>query len=223
MEPLTHPVPASPPSQEPTLQDHVLCVLAALAGILPAAGVAYAGRSVINVFQGMAIAGSGGIGAVAIGLYESNRPLVVAAIMATLLAASVASALLFRPGRSGAFPGVLLSVLVPVAACVPAFLLWSAEAFTIEIVAGRDSLSVAAASSRLANLLTSSFLLSLALGGLVAVAAILSLLRSRPRPAASPRFHGAVWVATTLLLAAMAASFYLRSSYFYEVAMRGSL
>ena len=218
-----HPVAASAPSQEPAPEHRILwTVLAALAGILPTFGVTYAARFIIKMFQSMAAVGSGGIGTVAIGLYEANRPLIVAAIAATLLAGSAAIVLLVRPRSGGAFPGLLLSALVPVAACVPAFLLWRVEAFTIDIVADRITLPVATASTRLSTLLLASLFVSLALSGLLVLGSIISLVRSRPK-AASPRILGVVWVVVTLLLAVVAVSFYVRSSYLYDVGMRGSL
>src|SRR5688572_8921410 len=59
--------------------------LAALAAILPAMGTALAVRGVIKVFEGMARTGSGGVGTVAIGLYEANWPLIIAAALAAVL------------------------------------------------------------------------------------------------------------------------------------------
>jgi hypothetical protein len=194
--------------------------VAALAAILPAAGAALAVRGVINVFQGMAQTGSGGVGTVAIGLYEANRPLIAAAVAAAILAGCLTVAVLRKPR---AFPGLLLS-LAPVLACVPALLLWILESFTLAVIdpaATGSAASIGETSQRMSNLVIASFGAAIVVIPIVIVAFAISLARPRSTDSALP--PAAVWAAMTVLLLGLAVAFYMRSSYLYQVGMTGQL
>ena len=190
-------------------------IVAAFAAVLPAAGPVLATRGVIHAFRGMAETGSGGIGAVSMGMYEANRPLIVAALAAAVLAGSLAVVVLRKPQ---AFPGLALS-LVPLLACVPALLLWFTEGFIVDVLAGDETGPVGEISQRVATLLIASA------GGavlLIAVAfAALGISLARPRsgdPALPPV---AVWTAMAVLLLGLAVLFYVRASFFYKAAFTG--
>ena len=191
--------------------------LAALASVLPAAGAALAVRGVIRTFEGMALTGSGGVGTTAMGLYEANRPLLVAAAAAAILAGWLAAVVLRKPRE---FPGLLLS-LGPVLACVPALLLWMLESFILGVIDPGATGSVADASRRASMLLTASFGSAIVVIAIVVSIFALSLARPRPRDSALPPV--AVWAAMTVLLLGIAVAFYMRSSYLYQVAMTGQL
>lgn len=79
-------------------------LLSVLAAILPGFGAAYASRSVIEVFHGMAASG-GGISSVSMGLYESNRVLILAGIAASVFSAWLALMAARKPERAAALPG----------------------------------------------------------------------------------------------------------------------
>ena len=195
--------------------------LAALAAILPAIGTALAVRGVIKVFEGMAQTGSGGVGTVAIGLYEANWPLIIAVALAAILAGGLAVTVLRNPP---AFPGLLLS-LAPVLGCAPALVLWKVESLTLEVIDPSSTAgmgSVADVSQHISRLVIASF------GGSAAVIFIVigifafSLAR-RPRSTDSPLPPVAVWAVMTLLLLGLAATFYMRSAYLYQVGQTGQL
>jgi hypothetical protein len=194
--------------------------LAALAAVLPAAGVVLAVRGVTNVFQGIAQTGSGGVGTVADGLYEANRPLIVAAAVAVLLAGWLTVAVLRKPW---AFPGLPLS-FAPAVACVPAVLLWMLESFILAVIDPRatgSAASIGDESQRLSNLVLASFLSAIVVILVVSAIFVASLVRPRPRDFALP--PAAVWAAMTVLLLGLAIAFYMRSSYFHQVGMTGQL
>ena len=194
--------------------------LAALAAVLPAAGAALAVRGVMNVFQGMALTGSGGVGAVSAGLYEANRPLIVAAVAAAILAGWLTVAVLRNP-RS--FPGLPLS-FAPVLACVPALLLWMVESFTLAVIdphATGSAASIGEESQRLSTLVIASF--GSAVAVVLIVSAIFAVSLARPRSRDSSLPPAAVWAAMTVLLLGLAVAFYMRSSYLHQVGMTGQL
>ncbi len=194
--------------------------IAALAAILPAIGTAVATRGVINAFRGIALTGSGGVGTVSVGLYEANRPLIVAAVAAAALAGWLAVVVLRKPQ---AFPGLPLS-LAPLLALVPAFFLWMVESSILEVIdpnATGSATDVADVSQRLARLVTASFGGAIAVIAIAIVVFVVSLTRSRPTDSALPPV--AVWAAVTVLLIGLAAAFYMRSSYLYQVGQTGQL
>jgi hypothetical protein len=190
--------------------------IAALAAILPAAGTALAVRGVISTFEGIAATGSGGVGTAAIGLYEANRFLIVAAVAAAVLAGWLTVTVRRKPQ---AFPGLLLS-LVPVLACLPTFLLWLVESFILDVLAGRIPASDRV-SQGIGRLLTMSFGSATVVIFLAVAGFAISL--ARPRSTGSALSPAAVWASMTVLLLALAAGFYMRSAYFYEVALTGQL
>ncbi|MEA2562036.1 MAG: hypothetical protein QOH06_3540 [Acidobacteriota bacterium] len=195
-------------------------IVAAFAAVLPAAGAALAVRGVMNVFQGMALTGSGGVGAVAAGLYEANRPLIAAAAVAAILAGWLTVAVLRKPW---AFPGLPLS-FAPVLACVPALLLWMVESFTLAVIdphATGSAASIGEESQRLSNLVIASF--GSAITVLLIVIAIFAVSLARPRSTDSSLPPAAVWAAMTVLLLGLAVAFYMRSSYLHQVGMTGQL
>jgi hypothetical protein len=198
--------------------------IAALAAILPAIGTAVATRGVINAFRGIALTGSGGVGTVSVGLYEANRPLIVAAVAAAALAAWLAVVVLRKPQ---AFPGLPLS-LAPLLALVPAFFLWMVESSILEVIdpnaTGGSATDVADVSQRLARLVTASFGGAIAVIAIAIVLFVVSLTRSRPTDSALPPLPpAAVWATVTVLLIGLAAAFYMRSSYLYQVGQTGQL
>ena len=195
--------------------------VAALAAFLPAAGAALATRGVINVFQGVAETGSGGVGTIAVGLYEANRPLIVAAVAAVVLAGLLSVAALRRRNQAGEFPGLWFSLLAPILACIPGLLLWTAEGFMIDVLANRVTGPPENASQRLASLLIASFGAGILVILIVVAALVISLVR--PRPVDSTLPPAAVWIAMTVLLLGLAAMFYARSSYLYQVGQTGQL
>lgn len=190
--------------------------LAALAAILPAAGAAFATRGVINTFSGMAETGSGGVGTAAIGMYEANRPLIVAAALAAALACCLAVVVRRKPG---AFPGLLLS-LAPLLACVPALHLWMTESYVLDVLAGGVTGSVADASQHISQLVTASFGAAVVVIPVVMAAFAVSLARPKSTSALPPV---AVWAVMAALLAGLAILFYVRSSYLYQAALTGQL
>lgn len=191
--------------------------IAALAALLPAIGTALAVRGVIKVFEGMAQTGSGGIGTAAVGLYESNRPLVIAAALAAALAGGFAVIVLRNPR---AFPGLLLS-LAPVLGCVPALLLWMLESLTLEVLDPGATGSVADVSQRIAGLVTASFAGAVAV--ILIVTGIFALSLARPRSTEPALPPAAIWAVMSVLLLGLAAAFYMRSSYLYQVGQTGQL
>lgn len=197
----------------------VYAIAAAFAAIIPAAGTLLATRGVINAFRGMAVTGSGGIGAISAGLYEANQPVIISAVAGAALAGWLAFVALRKPQVS---PGLLLSV-VALAACAPALILWSVEGLSIDVLTGDATGSVAEISQRI------SFLLIASAGGafllvVVAFAALgISLARRRPRSADPALPPAAVWAATTVLFLVLAVLFYARSSVFHEAAVTGKL
>ncbi len=194
--------------------------IAALAAILPAIGTAAALRGVINAFQEMTMTGSGGIGSAVAGMYEANRLLIVAAIAAAALAGWLAVTVLRKPQ---AFPGLLLS-LAPVLGCVPAFFLWMVESTLLEVLGTGRSTNIAEVSPRFAGLVVASFGGAIAVSAIVIVIFVVSLTRlTRPRPTDSALPPAAVWATVTVLLIGLAAAFYMRSSYLYQVGQTGQL
>jgi hypothetical protein len=191
--------------------------IAAFAAILPAIGAALAVRGVIKAFERMAETGSGGVGTAAIGMYEANRPLIIAAAVAAALAGWLAATVLRKPR---AFPGLLLS-LTPVLGCIPALLLWMVESLILKVIAPDAAGSVADVSQRIGNLLTASFM-----GAMIVIAIVIAIFAvslARPRSTDSALPPVAVWGALSVLLIGLAAAFYMRSSYLYQVALTGQL
>ncbi|HWM89446.1 MAG TPA: hypothetical protein VN493_01625 [Thermoanaerobaculia bacterium] len=195
--------------------------VAALAAILPAAGAALATRGVINAFSEMAETGSGGIGTASIGIYEANRPLIVALVAATVLAGVLSVAALRARHRAEVFPGLWVSLPAPILACIPGLLLWTAEGFIIDVLADRVTGSVGDVSQRLSSLLIASFGAGV-LAALIAVTGFIISL-ARRRSADATLTPAAVWVAMTVLLLGLAAMFYARSSYLYQAGQTGQL
>ena len=192
-------------------------IAAAFAAVLPAAGAALATLGVINAFRGIAETGSGGIGTASAGIYEANRPLILAAVAAAALAGWLAARVLRKPQAS---PGLLLS-LVPLLACAPALLLWITEGFVISVLAGEATGPVAEVSQRLAILLIASFGSAVLLIAVAFAALGISLARPRPGSAGSALRPAIVWAATAVLLLGIAALFYARSSFLHEAALTG--
>src|SRR4051812_45602090 len=95
------PGPITPAPSSDGLKWRLLSVVAA---ILPGFGAAYASRGVLNVFRGMALTGSGGVGTVSIGLYEANQPLIVAGIAAAVFSAALAVMVARKPERASLLP-----------------------------------------------------------------------------------------------------------------------
>jgi hypothetical protein len=213
----------SPPAQDPPFLDRVLWrSLAALAGVLPAAGAAYATRAILELFKGISDTGSSGIGMVSAGLSAANRPVLVAFTAAALFAAVLSIAWSFKPAKSRDFPDVLLSALVLIAAGISFLLLWRTESLFIAITADRITMTVSEASTQMAYLLIAGFFGPLLLCGLLLLGTAISMVVARPLVAAPLRLNAALWIAITLLLVAMALSFYARASYLEEAALRGS-
>lgn len=195
--------------------------IATLTAVLPAAGAGMAIRGVVNTFRGMAVTGSGGNATIAVGLYESNRPLIAAAVVAAALAAWLWIAVVRRPERAEVFPGLLFS-LAPVLACIPAVILWITESFALQVLRGVATGSIGEISQRMATLVTTGFAAAILIIPLVIAAFAIALARPRPRtrPDLPP---AAIWAAVTVLLAVVAIAFYLRTSYLREVAITGQL
>jgi hypothetical protein len=192
---------------------------AALVAVLPAAGAAYGAREIINVFRAMAVIGSGGVGAVSMGISESNRPLMAAAVAAAAISGFLAVALARKPAQAAAFPGLPFSLLAGLA-CVPALILWAAESFSLDVLANRVTGPVAGASQHLANLLIGTVALAVGVILLTVALWVLSpVSRTSCNPSAWPRV--AAWAGAVALLLCLAALFYVRSSYLSEVAVRG--
>lgn len=215
--------PPLPSDSAATPQRLLWNLVAMFAGLLPAVASAWAAWSVFRVFQLMAASGSAGVATVAAGLYQANGPLIIAGAIATLLASLICIFALRGPTRAASCPGLPLSFLVTGASCFPALLLWRAESFTLDVVAGRVRTAVVDAVSHLSTLVMTSFFLGLALATLVVVTTLVAALRFRTPSPGSPRVRAAVWAVNTLLLAALALSFYARSAALYDAALRGSL
>jgi len=198
-------------------------VAACLVTFLPAAGAAYGAWSVIQIFRAMALVGSGGIGAVSMGLLEANQLLIAALVAGAVIAGFLAVALATRPARAAAFPGLLFSLLVTVLPCVPVLLLRAAESFLFDIVfvaTSRVTGSISDASQHLANLLIGTILSAAAVAGLALVASLMTpIWRASHDARGGPRV--AVWVGAAILLLGLAALFYAHSSYLHDVALRG--
>lgn len=205
-------IPAAPASSE-RLPWHALATLAAL---LPAVGAELAAQGVMDVFRGMAITGSGGLGTTLVGMSEANRPLLFTTVVAAALAAWLAVAVIRRPQRAAAFPGLLLS-LAPLLACVPALLLWRTERVIMEVL-GAETGPVGDASQRVANLLITSAGAPIVIIPIVFAVFAIALARRRPRsePGLPP---AAVWAAVTAILLGLAAALYTHSSQMFQAAL----
>jgi len=197
---------------------------AALVIILPAAGAAFGARSVMNAFRDMSLAGRGGIGAVAPAIYEAHPLLIATALAAALIAGAMAVALARKPYRAAEFPGLRFSFLVLVLACAPALLLWIAESYPLDFLAGRITGSnIAEAARHLENLLMGTMGLAITAIGIAVIVWRLSLKVSRTGHEVRPSRLVTVWAGAAILLVCLAAAFTMRSSYLMDAALRGSL
>jgi len=195
---------------------------ASLVAIIPAAGAALGAQSVFKAFREMAEAGLGGVRPVATAVNQANPFLIAAILAAAVIAGCLAVALVRKPARAAALPGLPFSILLPVLACAPAFLVWAAESYPLDFLANRVKVaSVAEGSQHLENLLIGAIALAL----VVIVISLAAFARSRTvsRAVADVRTRAAVWAGAAILLLGLAVAFSMRYSYLVEAALRGRL
>jgi glucan phosphoethanolaminetransferase (alkaline phosphatase superfamily) len=188
---------------------------ASLVAVLPALGAAWAAFSIFNAFGEMARDGVGGVGPVATLLYQANPPLIAAALLAAVIAGSLAFTAARHPDRAAALPG-LPFFLISVLACAPALLLWTTESFPLDFLAGRVTGTMMETMQHLQNLLFSTA----AAAVVVIICALVAWARSRGSRQVS---RAMIWGGAALLWLGLAVAFGMRTAYLVEAAARGSL
>ena len=212
-------IPGAPTSSE-RLPWYALATLAAL---LPAVGAELAVQRVTDVFRGMAITGSGGLGSTFMGISEANHPLLFTTVAAAVLSAWLGIAVIRKPQRAAVYPGLLFS-LAPLLACVPALLLWVTESSMLHVLQDQDTRAstIGDTSQRIANLVIATAGAPAVIIPIVLAALAVALARRRPRT--EPGLPPAVfWAAVTVVLLGIAAAFYVRSSNLSQAAFAGHL
>ncbi len=216
------PIAAGEPTQSSAADRLKWRLLSVVAAILPGFGAAYASRRVIGVFEELAT-GSGGVGSVFMGLYESNRPVIMAGVAATVFSTAIALMVARKAERAWVLPGPIFSVLIALASCVPALLLWNAESFTIKVICNQVTGPAADASQYISTLLIATVACGFWLPLLLVVAASISrLFPPRPQTAASVRVRILTWAFLAILAAGITTAFFVRSSAFHEAAQVGT-
>jgi len=193
------------------------------ASILPALAAALGAIRVINVFR-LAEAGSGGIGAFSMGLYQANKPLVAslaAASVVLLLAATVQ----FTHAAQQLQPLKLFVCAVLAAlGSLPSILLWIAESFSLSVVSDALAGKAADASAHLSRLLIATAALGLVIPPIAVVVTIfLSRVAHSRSSVQRGRLQATIWLLVAVILATMAGCFYVRSARLCDAAIAGSL
>ena len=183
--------------------------LASLVAIIPALAAAFTAFRVSRFYASMTNAESTGSAHVMGNLNIFNTPMVIALGTAALLAFVIALLLAVEPKRLLASVGLPFSIGIPVIASIPAFMLWSVETTTLDLLSGKlTGGSVDEVAQRISLLLMAAMVWGLGAVGLVGVCSLVSLLIPVSKRADALSLRRAfVWAVTGVLLLVFAGAY----------------
>ena len=202
----------SAPPLEASIASRILFAgLASLVAIIPALTAAFTAFRVTRFYASMTNAENTGSAHVMSNLDLFNTPMVVALGTAALLAFVIALILAVEPKRQLASVGLPFSIGIPLIAAIPAFMLWSVETTTLDLLSGKLSGgSVAEVAQRINLLLLAAMVWGLLAVGITFVSSIVSLCIpvSKRTDALSLR-RAFVWAVTGVLLLVFAGAYFV--------------
>lgn len=200
----------------------------AIASLVPPAAVVFLGvRHIIATFQAISAAGSGGIGSVAAGMWESLQPLLFASEVSVALLVVVGAIGLVTWKRASEPSGLGVSITITIAcgliAIVPAALLRYLCGWLLDVLApgSKITMSLGAVSQRTATLLLTTSVSALAAATLLFAITIVGPLFIRM--SFSRRSALAVLVVAALALTASVVVAHRWSERLREIAISGSM
>ena len=214
------PTPPANSKQSPSRVSILARLVPVFSYLIALAGAALSGLMTLSTFHAMKGAENAGIGAVGLGMYEANLPVLIGLYVAIILGVFGIIVIAVRcfMSTTTASPAAWFFVVASGLTFIPLFLLWEAESFLIQgITPGTGGIIQVASTMQLCLTLTlvtaATFALILLVASLVPLPSFFKAKRNY-----APLI---VLVLMEALLIGMAVAFQVRTSWFYQAGMRG--